>query len=239
MRSETQMFVFSRLGILFAIALSTLVVSSSQADAITYYISPTGSDSNSGTSSSSPWKTFNFAIPKLRPGDTLLLRNGTYSGSNTGILTINCGSNANNGTQSQPITIKAENERQAHIVANGLSIGFDIRNCSHYIIAGLRISGPTTGWRFTDLWPNVSDSTFRRLLMHDLNLINGTRVNSHGLILDKSTRILVEENECYNFDRALHPRRETPDSIFRRNYGNMRLSTASIQRKLSDYLPGQ
>ncbi|MBI2557718.1 DUF1565 domain-containing protein [Candidatus Woesearchaeota archaeon] len=44
----------------------------------TYYISPTGSDSNPGTSAS-PWKTFAFTIPKLKAGDTLILKDGTYN----------------------------------------------------------------------------------------------------------------------------------------------------------------
>src|SRR3989344_3567658 len=84
----------------------------------TYYISPTGSDSNAGTSVA-PWKTFAFAIPKLQPGNSLILKNGTYNGSNSGYPNINCSVSAKNGTASAPITIKAENERQAHIASNG------------------------------------------------------------------------------------------------------------------------
>ena len=84
-----------------------------------YYVSPSGSDSSSGTSAS-PWGTFSFAIPKLSPGDTLLLKNGTYNNSNSGFLNISCGSNAQNGIASAPITIKSENERMAWIKGDGL-----------------------------------------------------------------------------------------------------------------------
>lgn len=39
-----------------------------------YYAAPWGSNSNSGTSPSSPWLTFVFAVGHLTPGDTLFLR---------------------------------------------------------------------------------------------------------------------------------------------------------------------
>src|SRR5919106_1527073 len=56
--------------------------------AATYYLSPTGSDANAGTSVAAPWKTFRFALPKLQPLDTLLLLDGVYDGSNSGFPDI-------------------------------------------------------------------------------------------------------------------------------------------------------
>src|SRR5262249_18330399 len=43
----------------------------------TYYVSPTGSDSNPGTFAR-PFATVNRGVRVLRPGDTLLVRKGTY-----------------------------------------------------------------------------------------------------------------------------------------------------------------
>ena len=43
----------------------------------TYYISLDGSDSNNG-SIRNPWKTVMYAVKKTAPGDTILLRGGTY-----------------------------------------------------------------------------------------------------------------------------------------------------------------
>src|SRR5262245_5473973 len=96
----------------YSLALVASILSTN-ANAATYYISPTGSNSNGGASLSAPWKTFSFAIPQLRPGDTLILLNGTYTTANSGLPEIHCGAsshNASNGTASQPITIKAQNE---------------------------------------------------------------------------------------------------------------------------------
>ena len=44
----------------------------------TYYISPNGSDSNSGTSETTPWATFDHAWQYLYPSDTLILLDGVY-----------------------------------------------------------------------------------------------------------------------------------------------------------------
>ena len=64
-----------------------------------YYVSPSGSDSNSGTSELSPWATFSHAWGILQSGDNLILLDGTYY---QGIVpTIN-------GFAGNPITIKAK-----------------------------------------------------------------------------------------------------------------------------------
>ena len=64
----------------------------------TYYVSAAGSDSNSGTASTSAWKTLSKVnLTVLRPGDTVSFRRGdTLSG---GIVT------AQSGTSTAPITL--------------------------------------------------------------------------------------------------------------------------------------
>ncbi|QEG36442.1 right-handed parallel beta-helix repeat-containing protein [Bythopirellula goksoeyrii] len=47
-------------------------------DAAEFYISPGGSNGNNG-SQGSPWGTFDYAIDRINPGDTLFVRGGTYS----------------------------------------------------------------------------------------------------------------------------------------------------------------
>ena len=44
-----------------------------------YYLAPNGSDSNSGAADH-PWQTLAKANEKLKPGDTVILRDGTYGG---------------------------------------------------------------------------------------------------------------------------------------------------------------
>ena len=49
----------------------------------TYYVSTTGSNSANG-SSGTPWKTISYAMQQnLKPGDTVIVRPGTYNESVT------------------------------------------------------------------------------------------------------------------------------------------------------------
>ncbi len=57
------------------VALMILAVGSVQG--ATYYVSPTGADANPGTQQR-PWKTLQKGYGQLRPGDTLILMDGTY-----------------------------------------------------------------------------------------------------------------------------------------------------------------
>jgi len=68
--------------------LILFILFSSVAGATTYYISPTGSDSNSG-SSSSPWKTLSYACSKATvSGDIIHVNAGTYIESSQSRLSI-------------------------------------------------------------------------------------------------------------------------------------------------------
>jgi hypothetical protein len=60
---------------------SSFTISTPTSNGANYYISPTGSDSNSGTSPSSPWLTPNHAISC---GDVISAAPGTYSAGNFG-----------------------------------------------------------------------------------------------------------------------------------------------------------
>jgi hypothetical protein len=68
------------------------------AQGASYYVAPNGLDTNSGAIVA-PWGTFNRAWKTLKPGDTLILMDGTY------YETLQ--PNVRNGLPGQPITIKA------------------------------------------------------------------------------------------------------------------------------------
>ncbi|MEH2106629.1 choice-of-anchor Q domain-containing protein [Nostoc sp.] len=65
--------------------------------ATTYYVSGTGKDSNSGLSTSSPFKTIQRAANLTDPGDTVLIMNGEYKniGQSGSVVTIKRSGNAN------------------------------------------------------------------------------------------------------------------------------------------------
>ncbi|OGZ35575.1 MAG: hypothetical protein A2815_01800, partial [Candidatus Portnoybacteria bacterium RIFCSPHIGHO2_01_FULL_40_12b] len=86
------------------VANRSLKIEESEAGGITYYVSPTGSDTNPGTQSQ-PFKTIQKAVNLMNPGDTTIVKGGTY---NKGfIVGIGEGASAKSGTAAKPITVKA------------------------------------------------------------------------------------------------------------------------------------
>src|SRR4051812_48525845 len=54
--------------------------SPSSGSPLTAYVSTTGNDRNAGTIGA-PWLTLRYAVSRLKAGDTLYIRGGTYTGS--------------------------------------------------------------------------------------------------------------------------------------------------------------
>src|SRR4051794_13832897 len=99
------------------------------------FLSPMGNDQNPGTREL-PWKTFKAALPRLRPGSTLTLLEGTYDGGGWGYLIARCAdgpagpANAEAGTDDTAagrITIPADPPGAAFLRgdANGPPLSID------------------------------------------------------------------------------------------------------------------
>lgn len=191
-----------------------------------YHISPNGSDSNSGASPSSPWKTLAYAIPKLNPGDALVLMDGTYTKSTTGLPDINCGSggNAQNGTATQPITIIALNERQAFLQADGSVAAFLMQNCSYWNVEGLHgesadLLAANGGQGYSVFeFDNDHNINIRRLLAAHPNRY----ANTHTILIASSDHVLVEESETYYYHRYGILAIQSDRITVRRSYANSR-----------------
>jgi parallel beta-helix repeat protein len=117
-----------------------------------YVVDPSGNDSAAGTDQA-PWKTLRASIPKLRPGDTLLLRNGTYSeGMDDGNVIIR----GLNGTPQAWITIAAYPGHRPKLVGGEWkSIG--IESSTYLAFEGLELVGsagsdhkPTSGFEIRE-----------------------------------------------------------------------------------------
>ena len=122
----------------------------------TYYVSPDGNDNNSG-SESSPWRSPAYASRKLSPGDTLIIKSGTYEIHTYGedIITPPSG-NSNNW-----IVIKGEDGIMPVLKGyDNLSYAIDLSNSSYIKIENLEIT-------------NLNKKNFREGIS-----IVGNRVNS-------------------------------------------------------------
>ncbi|HEV8310088.1 MAG TPA: right-handed parallel beta-helix repeat-containing protein [Methylomirabilota bacterium] len=196
----------------------------------TFYISPTGSDSNPGTNAL-PWKRWAFALGRLAPGDTLIAKDGTYTRSTTGIPSIICGSNAQHGTATEPITIKAQNERRPMLKAGGTSgptgltwTAFTMQNCSWWNIRGLRFEGSDADNsqsqynNFGGLLHIYQSSNIK--LFRLFSRRNNRYANHHLILLQSSSNILLEESEVYDFCRHGISVAGGIKITLRRNYAN-------------------
>ena len=92
--------------LVLAIVASVMWISSAEVSAVNYYVSPSGSDTNPGTSEL-PFQTIQKAADVVVAGDTVIVRDGVYTDSNTfdSIVCIRFKA----GTPDNWITFKSEN----------------------------------------------------------------------------------------------------------------------------------
>src|SRR5436309_9832 len=95
-----------------------------------FYIDPAGSDVLAGTTPATAWKSWSFALPRLNPGDTLMVGGGTWQ-ADAGPAIIDCAAGARSGTADAGITVRAINERAPHIITNGAQPALGVFNCSN------------------------------------------------------------------------------------------------------------
>ena len=121
----------------------------------TYYVAPTGSDSNSGLSRISPWKTIQHAANTLQPGDSAIVTAGTYAER------INL---SRSGKSGAPLTLEADGS------ANVVTRGFDIR-ASFVQVVGFEITtqaNDSDGYGVYLSGTGMTGVTVRDNIIHDL-----------------------------------------------------------------------
>lgn len=209
--------------------LATLVLFallSTQSWATTYYISPTGSNSNNGLTTGAPFLTFAYAINASRAwcGDSLVLRNGTYGdGTSTGLLNIQsvvC-------TLGDELTIRAENSRQAKIYNDGTGYAVRVRTSAYLIFDGLyqrsvdnNYSPSNLGATLGELF--VIENSNHIIVRNGLSRNPNRYGNNHTFVAYRSQDVLFEDNESYVFGRHCVSGGESDRIVVRRQYCNAR-----------------
>jgi hypothetical protein len=190
-----------------------------------YYISPTGSNSNSGVTPETAWYTFSYALPNLRPSDTLILLDGVYTRDTTGLLEV-LPENSKNGEQGNPITVKALNERQAIIDGEGYDMPVNLFKKSFWVIEGLtarnadrsQAEGAIGTEQHSVRIQNSQNIIVKRLLVYWPNRF----FNSQGILISQSNSVLVERCEVYAFHRHGINAYLSENVTLRLNYVNSR-----------------
>ena len=119
----------------FTILLSCFVVVSQRVFAVTYFVSPSGDDSNPGTSTQRAWRTIDKVnTMDLNPGDNVLFEAGHDYPGNL-LLTAE-----DAGTRTQPIVIGSYGSGRAKIKA-GNGSGVTKRNAGGIEVKDLVVTG--------------------------------------------------------------------------------------------------
>lgn len=160
----------------------------------TYFISPTGSDANSGKSASAPWRSFKRAFEAMVGGEELVLLDGTYSiASGTGILR-EVDDNGNPQPLSAsipsglsrafPTLIRAAVPGNAIIEGTPevypLSIGRSTRKDRYIRVQGLRFKGG--GQLYNTQYVTIKDTSFTGSF--SIGTSDHANGNTHNLIED-------------------------------------------------------
>jgi len=115
--------------LIFVHAMIALSGTPSSAWQCTHYASPTGA--GSGASTSQPFKIADF-WPRAKPGYTLCLTDGRYTGSRS---MINPPKNLS-GTSTLPITVRALNEGQVSIDGQSNNLPVRLFHNDHFVLEG-------------------------------------------------------------------------------------------------------
>lgn len=177
----------------FAVTTAIVTVTSP-----TYYVDKTNGSNNNNGSSGSPWQTLAFAVPKLRPGDTLQVKagsNGIYQERLT--RNIPSGTNWTTGKvrivnfSGHTIWLTPTNDGIEHVINFGLLqqyIEIDGINCDNTAGGGVVIAVHAIG----------SGDNAHHIRIQNLEVKNGAKACWAGIFAVCRQRGLIGFNEFIN-----------------------------------------
>ena len=212
----------------------------------TIYLSPKGDDENCCATGHAPWKTFGKALAYVKPGWTIMLEDGTYDATTTGLLNVVCTAGAPtsspnavpapSGTaDNMRITVAAQHPRQAFLAGDGSSPPLTIDACQYWSFEGLHVEAKDS--RPADLTTALTtfnggdfgsvivvgfgnaDVTFDDMLVRHPNRWVQSRLLH---IRDASNNVSVTESEFYDFHGNAIEASRTGALQLLRNYVNSR-----------------
>jgi len=181
--------VQSIMGLICGLALLGSLVHAQKGEAATYYVDTNGSDSNPGTEAQ-PFQTLSRGIQDLGPGDTLYVKNGTYT--SWGLYGPPSGTSWDN-----PVTIAAYPEHSpvigflyfdssSYIVIDGFVIGGIKITWGAGIANHIRIQNSEIPELGIFVTPGSDGNEFINLQVHD----NGPTDFNHGIYIASSDNII-------------------------------------------------
>lgn len=191
----------NRLGYTFA-AFFLLAMGTNLANATTYWISTTGSDSYPGTSVDSPWATWAHADSVVVSGDTVRVLPGTYNfpGYTTGDCII---------TSTPGVTWISDTPLQAKLVCPSTSRYAGTWRIQGHdsTVQGFDCSTTSTLSYCIYVWTGGDNVKILKNYVHDVNVISDCSYSGDGIsIQDLSVQnVLIDDNLVYNVGPAACP----------------------------------
>lgn len=193
------------------------------------YIDDNGNNANDGLDRTRPVKSWSVAFDKVTsPGDTVIALDGTYTKAANGQLNYSCGTTLCTGArpcgnETQHITIKADNEHQAHL--NGDGSDYDIRstNCRFVDFVGFYASNADHRTPTAPNPHNVFVEDFENVTVaHTLCTNTNNYFNNHCIRFESGKNPIDEYNECYGYQRHCVSVRDSIGGRSSYNYCNSR-----------------
>ncbi|HJV91257.1 MAG TPA: hypothetical protein VJ623_13195 [Holophagaceae bacterium] len=154
----------------------------------TYYLATTGSDTNDG-STGAPWATFAHAFAVMHGGDNLIVKNGTYTQSLTGMPS---------GSVGNFTTMKAESDFGVTLDISGLPdtfiYGINVLSKSYVLVQGFRVVARQTAVNNGPIEIEYSDHI---ILARCAATYGRVTNNAASVSVGDSSYCLVEE--CYAY----------------------------------------
>ena len=180
-----------------------------QAAGTTYYVSPTGNDSNPG-SETSPFRTIQRAANVVNPGDSVIVEDGTYTGTGAGTP---CASSvqpsvvclARGGTSTAPVTFRARNHLGAKIDGRSNASTYGFNFLADFIrIEGFDIFGmgnATNDAAGIVIYGAGHDVVIKRNAIHDIGRLCASHQYGMNGIFVQNARVRIEGNHIYDIGR--------------------------------------
>jgi Ca2+-binding RTX toxin-like protein len=165
------------------------------------WVSPSGSDGNSG-SESSPFKSISAAVKAAGPGTAVMVKSGTYN--------ENVNLDGKSGTADKPIwVVSADGPGKAKVVAATSSKPvFHAYGEDNLVIKGFEMVGGTEGVKLTQGGHDLSNMT-TNVVIQD-NIIHGQSID--GIKTSQSVNFVIAGNTVYDVQTQ-----EGIDNVYMRN----------------------
>jgi hypothetical protein len=171
---------------------STVPTAPTATNSCDYYASPAGT--GNGLSLDAPFQVRNF-WQVARPGKTLCLLDGTYTGASSMIAPYSQGFSGLSGQSGFPITVRALNDGAVLIDGQSANSPIVLQNNSYYTIEG--VNACCSAGSVVTAYTGADNNIFRRIVAwnaYDGGPGSGT--NSHGILILGNNNV-VEDSAVF------------------------------------------